>query len=186
MLREGRLAKELGLGVGEPCTRAPQPEGQSTPVSWGRSLQGAAWLGQHVTGPSLGQEGSGDLAGPRTGFLPPQGTLSLPCPAGFDGSSNNSLPVFALFQGLFQGLALCSDLDACVDLRSDSEGVQAGLEGTCHLRATWVPSVSHEFPASIVKELSWLVGFALATGWPLGAGPTHRVSVSVPFDGLRN
>ena len=117
MLREGRLAKELGLGVGEPCTRAPQPEGQSTPVSWGRSLQGAAWLGQHVTGPSLGQEGSGDLAGPRTGFLPPQGTLSLPCPAGFDGSSNNSLPVFALFQGLFQGLALCSDLDACVDLR---------------------------------------------------------------------
>lgn len=110
------------------------------PVSRGRSLQGAAWLGQSVTGPSLGQEGSGDLAGPRTGFLPPQGALGLPRPAGFDGSSNNSLPVFALFQGLFQGLALCSDLDVCVDLSSNSEGVQGwfGEQGSPQ-GATWVP-----------------------------------------------
>ena len=140
-----------------------------------------------MTGPSLGQEGSGDLAGPRTGFLPPQGTLGLPRLAGFDGSSNNSLPVVALFQGLFgegngtplqysclenpmdagawkaavhgaarsrtrrsdftftftfQGLAPCSDLHACVDLSSDSEGVQGwsgeqaspqGLPGTTAL-----------------------------------------------------
>lgn len=126
MLREGRLAKELGLGKGEPCTRAPQPEGQE-------SARGSV-AGQRVTGPGLRQEGSGDLAGLRTGFLPPQGTLGLPRPAGFDGSSNNSLPVFALFQVLFQGLALCSDLDACVDLSSDSEGMRAGLESKCHLR----------------------------------------------------
>ena len=99
--------------------KGPPARGQSMPMSWGRSLQRAMWLGQNVTGPSLGQEGSGDLAGPRTGFLPPQGALGLPRPAGFGGSSNNSLPVLALFQGLFQGLALCSDLDACVDLSSD-------------------------------------------------------------------
>lgn len=64
---------------------------------------------------------------------------------------------------------------------------RAGLESKGHLKGLrGCPGVSHEFPASIVKELPWLVGFALAAGWPLGAGPAHEVSVSIPFDIFRS
>ena len=64
---------------------------------------------------------------------------------------------------------------------------RAGLESKGHLKGLCgCPGVSHTFPASIVKELPWLVGFALATGWPLGAGLAHEVSVRVPFDGFKS